>query len=136
MDLGAVTGLLLLVAAFAVFWRGRGVRELAYQHARQRCAAEGLQLLDGQVAFAGWRWYRGSAGQRYLARSYAFEFSARGVDRYRGTMLMRGRHLAAIELPPYPSLQDSPQEAVVTAEPQRQAVGQVIEVDFKSRNHD
>lgn len=102
MTLGEVTAGLALCAAAAWFWRGRGVRELALEHARRRCRQEGLQLLDGHVAFAGWRWWRVANKSRRLVRCYTFEFSANGLDRHRGTLVMQGRRLAGIELPPYP----------------------------------
>ncbi len=130
MDLETLAGLLLLVLAFAVFWRGRGVRELAYRHAQRRCVSEGVQLLDDQVAFAGWRWQRGNQGQRYLVRSYVFEFSVTGTERLRGWMSMRGRQLAAMELAPYPVF-ESAREPEPESEPD--TAGQVIEVDFVSR---
>lgn len=102
MTLGEVTAGLLLLALMGWFWRGRGVRELALQHAQQRCRTEGLQLLDAHVAFAGWRWLACADERRRLVRRYDFEFSATGVERRSGWLAMYGRRLVRLELPPYP----------------------------------
>lgn len=110
MSLEHVVAGLVLLALLSWFWRARGVRELALQHALQRCRAEGLQLLDAHVAFAGWRWLRVNDKQRRLVRSYSFEFSVTGVDRYTARLTLFGRQLQQVELPPYPIIaQQEPQ---------------------------
>jgi len=109
MSLEHVVAGLVLLTLLSWFWRGRGVRELALQHAQRRCRVEGLQLLDAHVAFAGWRWLRGTENRGWLARSYSFEFSVTGVDRHTGRLAMHGRRLLQIELPPYPIPQQEPQ---------------------------
>ena len=119
MTLGEVTAGLALLAAVAWFWRGRGVRELALQHAIQRCRAERLQLLDAHVAFAGWRWWRDAAGARRLMRCYSFEFSVSGQERFAGTLGMYGRRLVLMELPPYP-VPEGQEAATVTLDAVRQ----------------
>ncbi|TDQ37272.1 DUF3301 domain-containing protein [Thiopseudomonas denitrificans] len=102
VTLGEVVAGLFLLALLGWFWRGRGVREQALQHAQRRCRAEGLQLLDAHVAFAGWRWLADDRGRRRLVRRYTFEFSATGLERRSGSLAMAGRHLLQLELPPYP----------------------------------
>ena len=102
MDLKGVMAGLALLAFFAWFWRGRGIRELALVHAQKRCHAEGLQLLDAHVAFAGWKWWTTAEGRRYWLRCYVFEFSATGQDRHTALIRMHGRRLVQLELPPYP----------------------------------
>lgn len=130
MDLKTLTALLLLLSLFALFWRGRGVRELACRHALERCRREGVQLLDDQVAFAGWRWLKNSQGSGRLVRRYQFEFSSNGVDRHRGTLSMQGRQLVAIDLAPYPAREDAA-GALEAAAPR--PAGEVISLDFKTR---
>lgn len=119
MSLGEVTAGLALLAAAAWFWRGRGVRELALQHAIQRCRAEGLQLLDAHVAFAGWRWWHDGTGSRRLLRRYSFEFSVSGQERFSGSLGMYGRRLVQMELPPYP-VPEGQESATVTLDAVRQ----------------
>lgn len=119
MELGEVATGLALLAALAWFWRGRGIRELALHYAQQRCRQEGLQLLDAHVAFSGWRRWPDAVGKRRLVRCYTFEFSVSGQERYTGTLGMRGRSLARIELPPYPMLDDVPPDTVVVSEPRQ-----------------
>lgn len=105
MNLQQVAAGLLLFAVLGWLWRGRGVRELALHHAQARCRAEGLQLLDAHVAFAGWRWMAADGQRKRLVRRYSFEFSASGVDRRSGWLAMSGRQLFWLELPPYPVMQ-------------------------------
>lgn len=107
MSLGQVVAGLALLSLLGWFWRGRGVRELALQHAQRRCRSEGLQLLDAHVAFAGWRWLRREGQPGRWVRSYSFEFSATGMDRHTGRLAMHGRRLLQLELPPYPIVQQA-----------------------------
>lgn len=109
MSLGQVVAGLVICVALAWFWRGRGVRELALQHARHRCRAEGLQLLDAHVAFAGWGWWRKAGGPGRLVRCYTFEFSVTGVDRRTARLVMAGRRLLELEIPPYPIAEPVPE---------------------------
>lgn len=130
MDLKTLAVLLLLLSLFALFWRGRGVRELACRHAFERCRREGVQLLDDQVAFAGWRWLKNSQGSGRLVRRYQFEFSSNGVDRHRGLLSMQGRQLVALVLAPYPARENA---ADALEAKESRGTGEVIELDFAKR---
>lgn len=129
MDLKTLTALLLLLSLFALFWRGRGVRELACRHALERCRREGVQLLDDQVAFVGWRWLKNSQGSGRLVRRYQFEFSSNGVDRHRGSLAMDGRQLVAIKLAPYPTQFMGENSTDIVPE----ASDNLVQVDFKQK---
>ena len=115
MTLGEVVAGLFLLTLLGWAWRGRGVRELALQHAQARCRSERLQLLDAHVAFAGWRWLVCSDGRRRLVRRYGFEFSATGVERCNGWLAMYGRRLVRMELSPYPVPAGAEEESPVAA---------------------
>ena len=92
---------LLLVLAVAYWWESRGSKAWALHHARQRCRARGLQLLDQSVVVSRIRLQRGEDGRLGWWRQYRFEFSPNGVDRYRGLLELRGRICTHLEMEAY-----------------------------------
>ena len=93
---------LLLAAAIGLYWWQSGVykgraRELATAHCRQL----GLQLLDQSMVIVGFWPQRDQDGRLVFRRRYEFEFSSTGDRRYRGTIVLHGLRLAAIELEAY-----------------------------------
>lgn len=116
VTLGELTAWLLVALSIAWIWRGHGVRERALAYARAHCERETVQLLDGNVAFKGWRVITDGRQRKRLARIYGFEFTVTSQERLNGTVAMYGRHLAKIELQAYPmreSMQAVPVDSVV-----------------------
>lgn len=107
ITLGELTAWLLVALSIAWIWRGHGVRERALDHARAHCQRESVQLLDGNVAFKGWKIIADGSQRKRLARIYGFEFTVTSQERLNGTVAMYGRHLARIELQAYPIYQAS-----------------------------
>jgi hypothetical protein len=60
-----------------------------------------VQMLDGYVALNGIWLKRDKAGKIRLRRSFLFEFSSTGHERYNGTVLMLGRGVESIYMEPY-----------------------------------
>lgn len=112
VTLGELFAWLLVALFIAWLWRGHGVRERALQFAQQHCENAQVQLLDGNVAFKGWRIIVDGRDRKRLARLYGFEFTVTSRERLTGTVAMFGQYLAAIELQAYPE-QNSSDEAVV-----------------------
>lgn len=84
----------------AWFWHDSlGAREAANDAARACCRREGLQFLDGTVAFAALRMSRHRAPFALL-RVFSFEFSVDGLSRHGGYITMDGQRVQAIDLPP------------------------------------
>ncbi|MEO1576621.1 MAG: DUF3301 domain-containing protein, partial [Pseudomonadota bacterium] len=74
-------------------------REAANDAAKARCQREGLQFLDGTVAFNSIRlvrWRDGIAFQRI----FRFEFTRDGNTRLGGFVTTYGSHVDAVDLPP------------------------------------
>lgn len=85
--------------ALAVFWlEGLRVRELATETAKQFCASQGLQFLDGAVAFTSIKFERDKLGRLAFARTYRFEFSDSGANRLAGSVTMLGRQLGLMHV--------------------------------------
>ena len=99
MDLTQPIPWLLLVVAIAVIMlvRGRGYHESADKVVRDCCRQNGLQLLDGTVSFHGFAfaWQRLS-----LTRSYRFDYSLNGADRYQGLITLSGNQAVALRIDP------------------------------------
>ena len=91
----------LLVLALLWWWRGQAVRERALAATRRYCQDTGVQLLDETVVLTRLWPQRDPDGRLGLRRTYEFEFTATGEDRYPGTAVMLGLRLEHIQLPPH-----------------------------------
>lgn len=95
--------LLLVLALFAgvlLFWRNTlRAREQAVRVSRAACRNQGHQFLDDTVSLAKLGIARSAAGWPLLRRTYEFEFSADGHDRFVGTVTLFGSRVESIYLP-------------------------------------
>lgn len=93
---------LVLAGLLALYWWQSGLykgraRDLATAH----CSQLGLQLLDQSMVIIGFWPARGAAGQLVFRRTYQFEFSSIGDQRYQGKLVLLGTALKSIELETY-----------------------------------
>jgi len=93
--------LLALAGVGGYWWQSHAVKDMALQIVRKHCADFGVQLLDETVVLRGLWLRRGEGGGLRWWRSYLFEFTATGDDRYPGSVEMLGRRLLALELAPH-----------------------------------
>jgi hypothetical protein len=92
--------LLAVIAGVLAFWRNTlRAREQAIRVSRAACADRGHQFLDDTVALARLGVGRGSAGWPLLRRTYEFEFSADGHDRFVGSITLSGSRVESVYLP-------------------------------------
>ena len=78
-----------LGALLVLTWRAAvEARGLAFEAAREACERQGLQLLDGTVAFRSWR-ARRTDGRLVLERTYLFDYSDDGAARRQGFVILR-----------------------------------------------
>ena len=75
-----------------------GARERANLAASETCQRTGAQLLDGTVAFRGFRPARGPDGRFRIRRTYVFDYSQDGVTRRQGFVILLGDTLESIGL--------------------------------------
>lgn len=99
---------LLDVAIFALFviflmlwWNAQGIKQRALQAIKAHCKTMDVQLLDDGVVLHGFWFKRDSRGSLHLWRSYDFEFTATGNERYRGQIVLLGRRVENIRLQPH-----------------------------------
>jgi len=87
--------------AFMYWFNAQKAKEIALGAARDHCHAMDVQMLDGYVALNGIWLKRDKLRKMQLRRSFLFEFSSTGNERYNGTVLMLGRRIESIDMEPY-----------------------------------
>lgn len=88
-----------LLAVGGWFWfDSLKAREAGIAAVRAACAREGVQLLDETVVGQGMCLARDDEGRAVLQRSFAFEYSESGYDRFRGGVTLRGREVVLLDL--------------------------------------
>ena len=93
---------IFVLLGIAWFWQDSlRVRETAIALAKDFCAKENVQFLDGAVAAVSIRIKRDQRGRPLIARIYQFEFTDTGNNRLKGTIMMLGHTLETMHLPRY-----------------------------------
>lgn len=87
--------------AYGYWFNAQKVKEIALATVRDHCLAMEVQMLDGYVALNGIRLKRDKTGKMQVRRSFLFEFSSTGNERYNGYVLMLGRRVESIYMEPY-----------------------------------
>ena len=75
-----------------------GAREAANRIAQETCSRAVVQLLDGTVAFAGFRLQRDARGRRRVLRTYTFDYTSDGFERAQGFVVLAGAELESVGL--------------------------------------
>lgn len=130
---------LLLTAGVAWLWHAQGMRERALVAVRRHCEHQGLTLLDDNVAFQKLRWTRNSQGRLCGIRTYGFEFTVTGEQRYSGSVTLLGNFVHSLHLAPHPFPQGQgepgPEPASKTEVQSDRPKAQVIQLDEWRRQH-
>ena len=92
--------IVLLIIGF--YWSSTmKAREIAFMAANVYCQKMEVFLLDEYVALNGQWLKRDEDGKIKAWRSYQFEFSSTGDERYHGKVIMLGGKVIKIQLEPY-----------------------------------
>lgn len=91
----------LLLGAYLYWFNGQRVKEVALKAVTENCQKLEVQMLDEYVALSGIRLKRDQAGKMRLQRTFLFEFSSTGNERYNGICIMLGRQVESIQMEPY-----------------------------------
>jgi len=98
LDLFLIIVLLLL----GYYWSSSmKARELAFVSATAYCQKMDLLLLDHYVALNAQWLKRDDDGAIKVWRSFQFEFSSTGDERYQGKVIMLGGKVLSIQVEPY-----------------------------------
>lgn len=87
--------MMLFTAGFFYWSAARAAAERAEHVGRDACRVAGVQWLDQTVHADGLRLRRGHHGRLGFERSFRFEYSVDGSDRYTGRMVLRGNELVS-----------------------------------------
>jgi hypothetical protein len=91
--------MLLIIAGLVWYWQaGMNCRDIAIATARNTCAREGLQLLDGTVSLRKIRPFYTGKRQFGLLRTFGFEYSEDGLSRLSGCIVLRNTQVESIIL--------------------------------------
>ncbi len=94
--------LLSLVVLVCLYWlNAQRVKELVLGAVKSHCEKLGVQLLDESVVLKRIWFKRDPTGNMRLWRSFQFEFSSTGDERYRGRIEVLGRRIQDLSLDPH-----------------------------------
>lgn len=92
----------MVFAGFSLFcmlwWNAQGVKQIALTSTKAYCKKMDVQLLDDGVFLRGFWFKRNARNTVHLWRSYNFEFTTTGDERYGGRIILLGRHVEDIQL--------------------------------------
>lgn len=88
-------GLALLV--WPLWQKQQKAREWAMRYLRKQCEQDALQLLDETVELSSTQ-FRWNNGRPLALRTFVFEFSVDGGDRYQGSLQLAGYRVLAMQL--------------------------------------
>ena len=91
----------LLLCAYLYWFNGQQAKEIALKAVRAHCLNLDVQMLDEYVALSGIRLKREPTGKIRLRRTFLFEFSSTGNERYNGVCMMLGKRVESIQMEPY-----------------------------------
>lgn len=91
----------LLLGAYLYWFNGQLAKEAALKAVAENCLKLEVQMLDEYVALSRIRVTRDQAGKIRLQRTFLFEFSSTGNERYNGMCITLGRRVESIRMEPY-----------------------------------
>jgi len=101
LDLQALFWLCIIVLLIHHWWQSQKIKEIALQHTLRKCKELDLQLLDASINLRGLWLKRDNEGKIRIWRSYNFEFSSTGDERYPGKVVMLGNRITNFEMAPH-----------------------------------
>lgn len=101
LTLGDLAIALLFSLLLWLWWSAQGAKQLALEATRRYCSSMDVQLLDDVVALRGFWLKRDEVGNVRVWRSYNFEFTSTGNERYQGRVVLLGKSVEAIYLDPH-----------------------------------
>ncbi|WP_027160323.1 DUF3301 domain-containing protein [Methylobacter luteus] len=91
----------LLIIAYLYWFSAQQVKSIALKATKQHCLDMNVQMLDDYIALNGLWLKRDKIGKIHFWRSFQFEFSSTGNERYNGQIIMFGCLIESIQMEPY-----------------------------------
>ncbi len=101
VELSDVLWLGFFLAACGYWWQAQGIKQQALQAVKSHCQEMEVQLLDDGIVLRGFWLKKDRTGMLRVWRSYLFEFTSTGEQRYGGRIILLGRHVETVQLDPY-----------------------------------
>ena len=101
ISLGDITFVFILLLVCYWVYAAFQAREIALAAVKRQCNQHNLQLLDQSISIKAVWFKRDAAGNLRFWRSYKFEFSSTGADRYQGLIIMLGRKVTSVSFEAY-----------------------------------
>ncbi|MGR9046518.1 MAG: DUF3301 domain-containing protein [Gammaproteobacteria bacterium] len=102
MSMLSHVSMIFLLLLAAVYWfKTQAVKERALAAVIKHCQDREVQMLDDYVALNYVGFKRDESGTIRIARTFSFEFSSSGAERYQGQITLLGRKVVAIQMEPY-----------------------------------
>ena len=95
--------LLMLIGGFVIqyWWQSGEYKGRALKLALENCQQHDLQLLDQSMVIKSYWPMKSKRGIWLIRRTYNFEFTSTGQQRYQGKLVLEGLALDTIELETY-----------------------------------
>lgn len=97
LDIYSIFWLLAFSSLAALWYKNLAYKDVAYKSALQFCKEADVQLLDQTIVLRSIRPIKHSQAWS-LRRTYQFEFTSTGADRYKGSVILLGKSVADIQL--------------------------------------
>lgn len=81
-----------------IWWLDRGIKQAAFNYAKQHCESHDVQLLDDNVRQTHIKIIRNNQGSLKIYRQFRFEFTTTGERRHQGHLEMVSGKVVSIEL--------------------------------------
>jgi len=98
VELSDLFWLSLLVFGGWYWLSAREIKDVALKAVKDYCEEVDVELLDESVVLRGFWFKRDKRGSVKLWRSYMFEFSSTGDDRYKGKVILLGNKTESVQL--------------------------------------
>jgi hypothetical protein len=90
-----------LLGAFAYWMNAQKAKDIALEATKNYCQAMEVQMLDAYIALSKLSLQRDTFGKMQIKRTFQFEFSSTGYERYNGQIIMLGHKVQSIMMEPY-----------------------------------
>lgn len=101
IDLESLFIVTLFVYLFYHWWQSQKVKEVALIRTRRQCKELDVQLLDDNINLRAFWLKRDGKGMVRIWRSYNFEFSSTGEERYAGRVTTLGHIVTDFHMDPH-----------------------------------
>lgn len=98
LDIPLLLSVLFFATVLGYWYKSHGIKDRALLYAKQHCQKLDLKLLDDSIVMRRHWFKKNDEGKWQFWRTYQFEFTSLGDDRYRGQIHLLGMKVLAVDL--------------------------------------